>query len=748
MRFAATCVALSWCFGLAAADAAARQLDLAAIEAGPGLLRLYGSAGEGYNGVAVAGPADADGDGNADVIMSAMLADPGGRTDAGILYLHFGTGRVGGGVDTAVRSAAVLEIHGSTIRETAGNEVWLDDVTGDGIADLLIGRQNYNPDAGRIGAGALSIVVGGPALRQRAATLQPLELDAPSAGIVVTTLVGTQAYGRVGIWMRTGDVDGDGRADLAVGADQELVNGAKHAGAVYVVRGGGHLAGGGHLDLTAPGSGTLTGHVGRVTAPLRASHFHFGATCLLADLDGNGRAEVLAAAALNRAGATLVPAGGIPSEVHAIGGSDNGSLFIAWDDNFPAGAWDVAQSFRIDQSPGTRSVLHGADFNEKFGEEILGGLDYDADGRSDLFAGDIVGDASPAQNRFAAGTAHVFYDAAALRGRTIDLELPPSDLRWVTFQGAASDDIAGDTAAHGDFDGDGHDDLALAAPHATPLGRDSAGAVFVFFGGSAWPAYIDLAAVPPTLAVVEIQGARGSMGDDIGDTLAYSGNAGDFDGDGRDDLVINEMVGNGLAPSAIDTGNLLVLDGRLLAGVPTDTPCPPRPRLDCRTTPAGRSTLNLRAGTTAATNRLAWGWSHGAATSAADFGNPVSETTSYALCLYDDSAQGQPRLSMRLPTQADCAGDPCWRQAGEGFRFRSDDGLPDGARRGDLRPGENGRSSIKARARGAGIDVPEGLTLPVTAQWVRTDDGAAPCWGAEYLEAVRHESGRFIARGP
>ncbi len=748
MRFGATIVALFGYLGVTAAAVPARQIDLASTEVGPGLLRLYGSAGEGYYGIAVAGPADADGDGKADVVMAAMVADPDGRTDAGIVYLHFGTGRIGGGVDTAVRSPAVLEIHGSIERETAGNEVWLDDVTGDGIADLLIGRQNYSPDAGRIGAGALSIVVGGPALRQRAAALLPLPLDAPPAGIVVTTLVGTQAYGRVGIWMRTGDVDGDGGADLAIGADQEWANESKHAGSVYVVRGGGHLAGGGRIDLTAPGGGPLAGHVGRVMPPLRASHFHFGATCQLADLDGNGRAEVLAAATLNRAGATLVPAGGIAGDVHAIGGSDNGSVFVAWDDNFPSGTWGAAQSFRIDQALGARTVLHGADYNEKFGEEILGGRDYDADGRADLFVGDIIGDASPAQNRFAAGTGHVFYDAAALRGRTIDLELPPSDLRWVTFQGAASNDIAGDTAAHGDFDGDGRDDLAITAPHAAPLGRRSAGAVYLFFGGNPWPPFLDLAALPPMLAVVEVQGARAGTPTDLGDTLAYSGNAGDFDGDGRDDLVVNEMAGNGLAPSAIDTGNLVVLDGRLLAGLPTDTTCPPRPRPDCRTTSAGRSTLNLRAGTTPASNRLAWGWGHGAATSTADFGNPVIGTTSYALCLYDDSAQSQPRLSMRLPEQADCAGDDCWRQAGEGFRFRSDDGLPDGARRGDLRPGERGRSSIKVRARGPGIDLPGVLTLPVTAQWVRTDDAVAPCWGVEYLEAVRNESERFIARGP
>jgi len=82
-----------------------------------------------------------------------------------------------------------------------------------------------------------------------------------------------------------------------------------------------------------------------------------------------------------------------------------------------------------------------------------------------------------------------------------------------------------------------------------------------------WPATIDLAALPPpsTVAISEIRGAHGNAPGDQGDTLCYSGAAGKVDGDGAVDLFINEMLGNG--SSAVDVGNLLVIDGQAIFAV-------------------------------------------------------------------------------------------------------------------------------------------------------------------------------------
>jgi hypothetical protein len=82
-----------------------------------------------------------------------------------------------------------------------------------------------------------------------------------------------------------------------------------------------------------------------------------------------------------------------------------------------------------------------------------------------------------------------------------------------------------------------------------------------------WPSRIDLSNLPSAdqVQITEVLGARGGAGADSGDMLAYSAEVFDVDGDGRDDLVANEMGGNGLQPGSLDAGNLVVLDGRLLS---------------------------------------------------------------------------------------------------------------------------------------------------------------------------------------
>ncbi len=735
----------------------ATTLDLATVAPGaPGVLRLHGSTGNGVFGVPVAGGADVDGDGHVDAAMAAMIANPNRVDRAGIVYLLFGDGTVGATLDSAAPGGRILEIHGVAPQENAGNEIWIDDVTGDGLGDVIVGRQNFGTSIPRAGLGAISIVVGSPALRGLAAAATPLVLDAPPAGVQIFSIVGAQVFGRLGIWMRTGDVDGDAIADLAVGADQEMHDRARHAGAVYLVRGGPHLAATATVvldgfDPAASDPHPLRGHLARIVPPGGSTEFHLGATCQLADLDGNGRAEVLGAAALNRAGATLLARGGEPGSAHAIGGGPDGILYIAWDENFPATPWDESQWFRIDESPGARTTVRGARGNETFGEEIIGGDDYDGDGRADLFVGDIVGDLTPGRIRPTSGAGYVLYDAASLRGRTIDLETPPADLVLTTIVGAAAGDIAADTAAQGDFDGDGRPDLAFSAPHHAPFGRIEAGAVYVFFGQvGPWPERIDLALPLPTagLRATVVFGARGTSGSDTGDTLAYSAAAGDLNGDGRSELITNEMEGNGLAPDSADVGNLLVLDGALLAGQEAGAICPPRPRVGCKTALPRRATLRLRSAAVPERARLDWRWTRGEATTLDDLGDPMLAGTGYALCLYDGSADVQPRLSLRTPAEPDCAGGGCWRTAGRrGFRYRQQEGLPDGVQRASLRSGGAGRSSLQVRSRGRGV-LPDGmpLELPVTVQWLRDD--APDCWGVTYLESLRNQADRFVARGP
>ncbi|MDZ4730826.1 MAG: integrin alpha, partial [Xanthomonadales bacterium] len=526
----------------------------------------------------VAGGYDVDNDGHVDYAFAAQRAGVTfGRADAGQIFLVFGNGQISGQQDTLNNPSNILRIIGDQVKENAGSEIWMGDVTGDGVGDLIICRQNYSPGGTRIGAGALTLLPGGSALRDLASNNTTLDLRNPPANLPIVNILG--AFGannsaspsRLCIWARAGDVTGDGIQDLVIGADREASNGEANSGAVYVVRGGAHLAVSQTIDLASFGAVSV-GNIARIKPPIGSTGYDLGATVQVADLDNNGKAEVLAAAALNRAGAGLPPNGGTG---RGTGGSQDGTVYIAWDNNF-TGTWIPAPDFRIGQGPGSFTTIEGSTANGSFGEEMLGGLDYDNDGNADLFVGDLVADGWGAIfNGNNAGTGHVIYNAASLKELSFDLDSPPIGFTMATFVGPVPGAIAGDTAMHGDFNGDGIDDLAFSSPKDNPspkdapLGRSSAGTLHIILGQNG--VYPALSSLKPSnypssgVSIFEIYGAEGSGNGWVGDVLAYSGAEGDVNGDGVSDLIVNEMQGDGSVDN--DVGNLLIIDGAVLFGV-------------------------------------------------------------------------------------------------------------------------------------------------------------------------------------
>ena len=549
--------------------------------------RLLGSAGKGYTGVPVAGGYDLDGDGFNDYSMAAMQASPLGRSRAGQVFVVFGDGKAAGVIDTAAEHPRVLEVFGDGRQESTGSEIWMAEITGDEYGDLLICRQNYTPDESRIGAGALTIIPGSPELRTLAANGTALDLRSPPENLAMITIIGANAYSRLCIWARNGDITGDGIEDLAIGADQEFNGDDKHGGAVYLLRGGDWLLTAADIDLAEFGT-VAPGKLARVRPSLIrddivTEHYHFGATVQVADLDGDEVAELIAAAALNRSGASLAPLGGTSGNTHSGGGTPSkegepqrGTVYIAWADNFE-GTWIPAPDFVVNEGPGTSTIISGGindsnnpgPENDDFGEEILGGLDYDHDGTIDLFVGDLTADGYAAIYRPNAGLGHVIYNVAGLKGQEFDLDAPPNGFEIASFLGPMSGAIAGDTALHGDFSADGIDDLALSSPMDSPFGETNAGTLHIMMGKNGkWPVFSDLQpnSFPSSadVQIHEIYGGSGGGGAGGGDVLCYSAASGDMTGDGRIDLIVNEMQGDGSDPSAVDAGNTIIIDSLIL----------------------------------------------------------------------------------------------------------------------------------------------------------------------------------------
>ncbi|MFT3772355.1 MAG: FG-GAP repeat protein [Minicystis sp.] len=195
------------------------------------------------------------------------------------------------------------------------------------------------------------------------------------------------------------------------------------------------------------------------------------------------------------------------------------------------------------------SVYGLAEEGDHFGQALAAG-DFNGDGKDDLAIGapfeaydGVTGEV---------GIVHVLKGASGGLTDTGNYALRPSDFSGVSLQTAHF----GQALARGDFDGDGKADLAVGAPFLSVGGNSSAGAVFVYrqIGGALSSALRydqETSGVPGTA----------EAGDLCGFTLA----AGDFDGNGLDDLA-SGCPGEGVTASGTDEGALDVVHFKLVTG--------------------------------------------------------------------------------------------------------------------------------------------------------------------------------------
>jgi hypothetical protein len=137
------------------------------------------------------------------------------------------------------------------------------------------------------------------------------------------------------------------------------------------------------------------------------------------------------------------------------------------------------------------------------------------------------------------------------------------------YFGADVGDFLGGAIATGDLDGDGFDDLILgSATGAGPANaRFNAGEVAIVYGGPARPADADLASPPADMAFI--------FGADGDDSLGTSIAAGDFDGDGFDDLILGAWVADGPASTRFNAGEVVVVYGGPVRLADIDLALPP-----------------------------------------------------------------------------------------------------------------------------------------------------------------------------
>ncbi|KAJ1433373.1 hypothetical protein B484DRAFT_394502 [Ochromonadaceae sp. CCMP2298] len=228
--------------------------DLSGIEA----LTLQGAAAADYLGYSVSSVGDVNGNGYVNLIVGAPYASPNGRSAAGAAYLIFGRASGFATVDFSSfvsGDSTGFIIQGAQEDDRLGLSIsGAGDVNGDGYADLIVGAPLADPN-GRSLAGAAYVIFG------QASGFTTLDLlglsSSDSTGYIIQ---GAAAGGYLGYSVSgAGDVNGDGDADLVVGAPYADPNGISRAGAAYIIFG--QKSGFATVDMLGFVSGDSTGFI-------------------------------------------------------------------------------------------------------------------------------------------------------------------------------------------------------------------------------------------------------------------------------------------------------------------------------------------------------------------------------------------------------------------------------------------------------------------------------------------------------
>ena len=406
-------------------------------------------------GFSIAANGDFDGDQKGDVLVGAFrstVEDPG----VGTVYFLSGEQLGEGPVDLSQAPALTGDLYGAC----AGASIaFIPDWNGDQRDEVAIGAPCVN---------RVYIVEG----RENVVDGFLGDADYRIFGEQVEDFLGWSVA-------NVGDVNGDGRSDLLLGADGANSNG-NASGSVYLIL----------EPLPESGEPIM---VSDVAVQFRGDEMEMAGGMISAagDTDGDGFADFL---------------------VGAVGASDHGMrsgkvYHVSGASEFPHGSYGLRNQ---------SDVIVGTE-NSELGRALSTVGDIDADGRSDI----LVGAPGTSYGGTRMGSVYVFLGSSIEQFQEVDA----ADIQ---IQGFWEQDHTGFSVCHvRDFDQDGIVDIVVGAPSL--YHRDRPGGVFLFSGAD----IVQGGVFSLEDAAYMVQGKQ------AGDAMGYSiVSGGDIDNDGLEELWI------------------------------------------------------------------------------------------------------------------------------------------------------------------------------------------------------------------